>query len=312
MRLFETASGKLIDSPPMRRDTFASARFSADGKLFATTGNGIQVWNATTGLPLIDSVKSPATFKYDSVEFSADGRRLLAAGVGGPKGTWGNTGILDVATGRAIADSHKREGPWRAAHFSPDDLLVVEESSPVRVWNIAPPGEGPAWLADLAEAVSGCVLTKAGTLEVIPDRAKRLTAIRKQVAELPADDRWAQVARWFLAEPRLRTVSPYSSVKVADYVERCVKENTVEKLQEALAASPSEPIVHANFGLKLLELNENERHALVRADCETLLATQLAPQNAAVWQARAKVLTALKRPAEAATAAQTAAEAFKP
>jgi WD40 repeat protein len=312
MRLFETASGKLIDSPPMRRDTFTSARFSADGKLFVTTGNAIQVWNATTGLPLIDPVKPPATFTYDSVEFSADGRRLLAAGIGRSEGKWGNTGMLDAATGAAIADSHKREGPWHAAHFSPDDLLVVEESNPVRVWDIAPPGEGPAWLADLAEAVSGCVLTTAGTLEIIPDRAKRLAALRQRVAELPADDRWAQVARWFLAEPHTRTVSPYSTVRVADYIERCVKENTVEKLQEALAASPADPLAHANFGLKLLELNDSQRHALVRADGETLLATQLAPQNAAVWQARAKVLTALKRPTEAAAATKMAAELSRP
>lgn len=312
MRLFETASGKLIDSPPIRRGTFGRARFSADGKFFATTGDGVQVWNATTGLPMTDPIKAPATFQYDSVEFSADGRRLLAAGIGGPEGTWGNTGILDVATGRPIADSRKAEGPWQAAHFSPDDCLVVEASNPVRVWNVAPPGKGPMWIADLAEAVSGCVLTNAGALEVIPDRAKRLAAIRKQVAELPAEDRWAQIARWFLAEPRTRTISPYSFVKVTDYVERRAKENTFEKLKEAVAASPADAVVHALLGVKLVELGEMEREALVRADGETLLATQLAPQNAAVWQSRAKVLTALKRPAEAAAATKTAQDLARP
>jgi hypothetical protein len=164
----------------------------------------------------------------------------------------------------------------------------------------------------LAEAVSGCVLTSGGTLEVIPDRAKRLAAVRQQVTELPANDRWAQVARWFLAEPPTRTISPYSPVKVADYAERRVKANTLEQLKEALAASPADPVAHALLGTKLVELDESEPHALVRADGETLLATQLAPQNAAVWQARAKVLTALKRPAEAAAAAKIAAELSRP
>jgi hypothetical protein len=311
MRLFETASGKLIESRPIRQVGFGTARFSADGKLFATTANGVQVWNAATGAPLIDPVKAPENFQYEYVEFSADGRRIIAAGIGGPEGTWGNTGMLDVTTGRALADSRTDEGPWRAAHFAPDDSLVVEEANPVRIWDTVPPGKGPAWLADLAEAVSGCVLTSAGTLEVIPDRAKRLAAVRKQVAELPADDRWAQVGRWFLAEPRSRTISPYSPVKVADYVERRLKANTLRQLKEALAASPADPIAHALLGTKLVELDESELHALVRADAETLRATQLAPQNAAVWQARAKVLTALKRPAEAAAATKMAAELSK-
>jgi len=311
MRLFETASGRLVDLRPIGESGFVNARFSADGKLFATGGNGVQVWNAMTGLPLIDPVKAPELMNYDHVEFSADSRRLLAAGRSGPEGSWGTTGIVDVATGRAIADWRADEFSRRAAHFSPDDLLLVEESDPVRVWDIVPPGKGPAWLADLAEAVSGCVLTAAGTLEVIPDRAKRLAAIRKQVAKLPADDRWAQIARWFLAEPRTRTISPYSPVKVADYVERRVKANTLEQLKEALAASPADPIAHALLGVKLVALEESEREALVRADGETLLATQLAPQNVAVWQARAKVLTALKRPAEAAAATKMAADLSK-
>jgi hypothetical protein len=308
MRLFETASGKSIDSPAMRRADFASARFSADGKLLATAGNGVQVWNAASGAPLIDPVKAPERMDYEYVEFSADGRRVLAAGVGGPEGTWGTTGIVDVATGRLITDPRTDEFfSWHAAHFSPDDFLVIEESDPVRVWNVPPPGPGPAWLADLAEAVSGCVLTPAGTLEVLPDRGRRLNAVRKQVAPLPADDRWAQVARWFLTETRARTISPYSAVKVTDYVESRVKENSFAHLKEALAASPSDPIAHANLGVTFLELSDSELYAAVRADNETLLATQLAPKNAAVWQARAKVLTALKRPSEAAAATKMAA-----
>jgi WD40 repeat protein len=307
MRLFETASGKFIDSPAMRRADFVSARFSADGKLLATAGNGVQVWNAATGAPLIDPVKPPEHMDYQHVEFSADGRRLIAAGVGGPENTWGTTAIVDSATGRLIADSRTDEFSWHAAHFSPDDCLLVEESDPVRVWDVAPPGKGPAWLADLAEAVSGCVLTAAGTLEVLPDRGKRINAVRKQVATLPAEDRWAQVARWFLAEPGARTISPYSTVKVADYVKHR-EQGTFAKLKEVLAASPADPVAHANLGVKLLELSDSETYADVQADNETLLATKLAPKNAAVWQARAKVLTGLKRPTEAAAATKMAAE----
>ena len=309
MRLFETTSGKLIDSPPMRKAGFVGARFSSDGKLLATARNGVQVWNSATGAPLINPVKPPERMDYQHVEFSSDGRRVLAAGIGGPEGTWGSTAIVDAATGRLLADARTDEFPRRAAHFSPDGCLLAEETEPVRVSDIAPPGKGPAWLADLAEAVSGCALTAAGTLEVLPDRAKRLAAVREQVEGQPADDRWAQIARWFLAEPRARTISPYSQVKVADYVERRVKANTTEKLKEALAASPAEPLARALLGVKMLT-DSFDPH--VWADGETLLATKLAPENAAVWQARAKVLTTLKRPTEAAAAAKKAAELSKP
>ena len=311
MRLLETASGKLIDSPPMRKTGFVDARFSGDGELLATAGNGVQVWNAAMGAPLIDPVKPPERMYYQRVEFSPDGRRVLAAGSGGPEGTWGLTAIVDAATGRLLADARTDEFGRRAAHFSPDGCLLAEEGEPVRVWDIAPPGKGPAWLADLAEAVSGCALTAAGTLEVLPDRAKRLAAVREQLAKQPADDRWAQVAHWFLAEPRARTISPYSQVKVADYVERRVKGNTIEKLEQALAASPAEPLARALLGVKMLT-DSSDPHALARADGETLSATKLAPENAAVWRARAKVLTTLKRPTEAAAAAKKAADLSKP
>ena len=311
MRLFETTSGKRVDSPPMRKAGFVDARFSDDGKLLATAGNGVQVWNAATGAPLIDPVKPPEHMDYQRVEFSSDSRRVLASGLGGAEGTWGSTAIVDAATGRLLADARIDEFGRRAAHFSPDGCLLTEEGESVRVWDIAPPGKGPAWLADLAEAVSGCALTAAGTLEVLPERAKRLAAVREQLAKQPADDRWAQVARWFLAEPRARTISPYSQVKVADYVERRVKGNAIEKLEEALAASPAEPLARALLGVKMLA-DSPDPHALVRADGETLSATKLAPENAAVWQARAKVLTTLKRPTEAAAAAKKAAELSKP
>ena len=300
MRLFETTSGKRIDSPPMRKADFVDARFvdarfSDDGKLLATARNGVQVWNSATGAPLIDLVKPPERLDYQHVEFSSDGRRVLAAGIGGPEGMFGSTAIVDAATGRLLADARTDEFARRAAHFSPDGCLLAEETEPVRVWDIAPPGKGPAWLADLAEAVSGCALTAAGTLEVLPDRAKRLAVVREQLAKQPADDRWAQLARWLLAEPRARTISPYSQVKVADYVERRVKVNTIEELEEALAASPAEPLARALLGVKMLT-DSRDTHGLDRADGETLSATKLAPENAAVWQARAKVLTTLKRP----------------
>ena len=64
------------------------------------------------GAPLIDPVKPPERMYYQRVEFSPDGRRVLAAGSGGPEGTWGLTAIVDAATGRC---AHRRIRAERGA-----------------------------------------------------------------------------------------------------------------------------------------------------------------------------------------------------
>jgi WD40 repeat protein len=304
--LFETATGREVGT--LREIGMqGQVRFSPDGKLFATSG-AARVWSAETGAPLINPVRPPEHTRFYTVEFSSDGRRLLAAGEFIAKAP-GSKALVDAATGYPLADVTSNSFESVGAYFSPDDLLVVEEMNPVRIWNVPPTGKGPAWLADLAEAVAGCALTTAGTIEVLPDRIERLAAARQAVAKLPPGDRWAQIANWFLAAPAERMISPYSEVKVSSYVQRRIKGNT--KLQEAVLASPADALARARFGVKLLT-DSSDPNASVQADGETLFATLLAPESAAVWQGRAKVLTALKRPGEATAAAKKASELSKP
>jgi WD40 repeat protein len=293
--LFETATGRQVG---ILREIGGEGqvRFSSDGKLFATSGDAARVWSAVTGAPLINAVRPPENMMFTTVEFSSGGRRLLAAGRGLGEATLHCKALLDTATGYPLADVTSNSFEGVSGYFSPDDLLVVEETNPVRIWNIPPTGKGPAWLADIAEAVAGCALTPAGTIEVLPDRIERLVAARQVVAKLPPDDRWAQIANWFLVAPAERMISPYSKVKVSSYVQRRIKGNT--KLQEAVLASPADALARARFGVKLLT-DSSDPKASVQADAETLFATLLTPGSADVWQARAKVLTALKRPGEA-------------
>ena len=300
--LFETATGRQVGT--LREIGMeGQVRFSPDGKLFATSGDAARVWSAETGAPLINPVRPPEHTRFYTVEFSSDGRRLLAAGEFIAKAP-GSKALVDAATGYPLADVNSNSFESVGAYFSPDDLLVVEEMNPVCIWNVPPTGKGPAWLADLAEAVAGCALTPAGTIEVLPDRIERLAAARQAVAKLPPDDRWAQIANWFLAAPAERMISPYSKVKVSSYVQRRIKGNT--KLQEAVLASPADALARARFGVKLLT-DSSDANALVQADAETLFATKLGPENSEVWQDRVKVLEALKRTAEADVAKKNAA-----
>jgi WD40 repeat protein len=305
--LFETATGRQVGI--LRKIGMqGQVRFSSDGKLFATSGDAARVWSAETGAPLINPVRPPEHTMFYTVEFSSDGRHLLAAGefIAGASGskTLGSKALVDAATGYPLADVTSNSFENVGAYFSPDDLLVVEEMNPVRIWNVPPTGNGPAWLADLAEAVAGCALTTAGTIEVLPDRIERLAAARQAVAKLRPDDHWAQIANWFLAVPAERMISPYSKVKVSSYVQRRIKGNT--KLQEAVLASPADALARARFGVKLLT-DSSDPNASVQADGETLFATLLAPGSSEIWQARVKVLEALKRTVEADVAKQKAA-----
>jgi hypothetical protein len=147
-------------------------------------------------------------------------------------------------------------------------------------------------------------LLLAGGAATATSLSGQLPVTRQAVAKLPPDDRWAQIANWFLAVPAERMISPYSKVKVSSYVQRRIKANT--KLQEAVVASPADALARARFGVKLLTDSRNP-NASVQADAETLFATLLAPGNSEVWQARVKVLEALKRTVEADVARQKAA-----
>ena len=39
--------------------------------------------------------------------------------------------------------------------------------------------------------------------------------------------------RWFLADPAMRTISPFSKITVPQYIENRINENTAESLAEA-------------------------------------------------------------------------------
>jgi hypothetical protein len=126
------------------------------------------------------------------------------------------------------------------------------------------------------------------------------------IADLPNhDDPWEKVGRWFVADPEARSVAPFSDVKVSAYVKRRIEGGMVDGLQDALLASPENPIVRARCGLQSLAPDKSPGdESNIKADQETLLATLLAPDNAEVWRARVCVLEALKRPEEARAAKQ--------
>jgi hypothetical protein len=77
-------------------------------------------------------------------------------------------------------------------------------------------------------------------------------------------------------------------------------------IEEALRASPADPLARARHGLMSLEEDKHIPNLRERADHESLFATMLSPDQARVWQARAKVLATLRRAPEACAATRQA------
>ncbi len=108
--------------------------FSPDGTRIATTGSDgtARIMNADTGRELrVFPGRRPIGTGTYSVEWSADGKRLLAFGKSGAR-------IWDVASGRQLARTQNAPGPGGAAAWSPDGTQILTEggAGPL-VWNAA-------------------------------------------------------------------------------------------------------------------------------------------------------------------------------
>jgi hypothetical protein len=96
----------------------------------------------------------------------------------------------------------------------------------------------PKWLLLLAKTLSGQVLSHEGVLQDRKtDQAGTISLVREELDRAPADDPWAEWGRWFLADPFTRTISPYSRLTMAEYIDNRLKEHTDESLALARRAA---------------------------------------------------------------------------
>lgn len=304
--------------PPLPSKFAGGLAFSPDSRRFVTLRG--QLWDAKTGRSLLDPIKPPADGSFDTVEFSADSARLIFSG----KRALGDKSfalICDAASGIELWRAEREEafGASLATHLTPDGCLLVIDSDPTEIWDIAPPGKAPAFLADVAEVASGLRLSDAGAIKPLPEAVTERARLRKQVSGVSADNRWARIVRWFLAEPPERASSPYARVESARTNAAQLPDGTFESLRWTIRARPDDALAQAALGLA--SLTRPARSRSESEDCEpcrieanyaTSLATLLAPKHPEVWRARAEVLTALGRSAEASAASEKAAALTMP
>jgi dipeptidyl aminopeptidase/acylaminoacyl peptidase len=311
-RLWDAATGKPIGKTMKHEGSVLSAQFSPDNQrvLTATGDNTARLWDAATGEQIGEPMKHEGPVL--SAQFSPDGRRVLTASGDNTARLW------DATTGEQIAEP-MRHGNWViSAQFSPDGQQVVTASfdNTACLWDdptitSKDTAEDMLLLADLAEATCGVALQTSGQTEILslltPEHAR---ATRDKIAARYAGPSskltpLQRLMKWSVSERRSRTISPFSELTVAEWIENRITKGTLDGLRAAIEVDPANPRLAGNFGRRLADCAvekgtdpDEARRERGEADFQTRRALKLAPDNDEVKKLRAEVVNLLQLSSE--------------
>jgi WD40 repeat protein len=306
-QVWNAATGQAIGEP-MRHDGWVySAQFSTDGQWVVTASKDktARVWDAAAGKAIGEPMRHGNAVR--SAQFSADGQRVVTA-------SWDKTArVWDAATGKAIGEPMRHEDAVNSAQFSANGQRMVTASldKTAQVWDVPAIGnqdtsDDVLLLADLAEAACGSVLQTSGQAETLkPFPPDQVSATRQKIAAkferkttglTPIE----RLLKWSVADPRRRTISPFSQLTVPEWIENRIKEGTFDSFRAAMQVDPANALLIAHFGLALAKLAVTEttdpndaRRARAEADYQTHRAVKLASDNAEVRNLRTEVVQLL-------------------
>jgi eukaryotic-like serine/threonine-protein kinase len=230
-RVWDAQTGQPLTESLKHNGIVRVAQFSPDGTRIVTASwdSTARVWDAQTGQPLTETLNHNGVVL--SAEFSPDGKRIVTASRDSTARVW------DAQSGQPLTEPLQHNAEVSSAEFDPDGKRIVTGSSDgtARVWDVvSAQSRCPDWLLQLAEAVSGQVLNKQGLLEETKlNRAEAIKQIRQKTSRELDVDELVVWGRWFLSDPAMRTISPYSKLTVPEYIENRIKENTPDSLAEA-------------------------------------------------------------------------------
>jgi WD40 repeat protein/serine/threonine protein kinase len=277
-RIWDANTGKPVTEPLKHGAAVYMADFSPDGSQIVTASAAAEarLWDARTGNLLTEPLRHADTLYC--ARFSPDGKWIVTASWDGTARLW------DSAKGQLLSESLRHSGPVWTARFSPSGqrLVIASADGIARIWDIAPShGRHPDWLPRLAEAVSGRTLNPNGVLETISsNRAEALDRIRKELAEQHDKDEWCNWGQWLLGDRSTRTVSPFSSITIADYIEKKVKVNTPDSITELEQFAYGDP----QLAKQISQARETLQPAFAPAkQAEALMSKGNAQARAAQW-----------------------------
>jgi WD40 repeat protein len=311
-QLWDASSGKRIGEPMRHQGAVHAAQFSPNGQRVVTASEDrtAQLWDARSG----EAVGEPINHEscLDSAQFSPDGQQVITASEDKTARLW------DATTGKAIREPMKHDGAVWSAQFSVDGQRVVTASSDglAQVWDIPTitrkdSADDLNLLADLAEATGGLAFQTLGQTEILnvltPERAiaTREKILAKFVGSSSNLTPLQRLMKWSASEQRSRTISPFSEVTIAEWVENKIKDRILDDLRAAVEIDPINARLAAHFGEALADYAHAKgtdparaARALAEADFQTRRALDFAPRCDEVKELRAKVAQLLNPPSD--------------
>ena len=275
-----------------------------------------RLWDALSGKPIGEPMQQHG--KINSAQFSPDGQRVVTASRDITEvALEDNTARLwDAQSRKPIGEPMQHEDGVFSAQFSPDGQRVVTASfdHTARLWDVPTLSskdketpEDVLLLAELAEATGRLALQNSGQAElrnVLP--AKQVTATLEKIAakfRTPYSTLTPlqRFLNWSVSERGSRTISPFSALTIAEWVENRITDGTRDSLRAAIQVDPANARLTAHFGKALadhaLEKKtdpDEARRDRGEADFQTRRALKLAPDNDEVKKLRAEVANLLK------------------
>jgi WD40 repeat protein/serine/threonine protein kinase/tetratricopeptide (TPR) repeat protein len=206
-----------------------AAHFSPDSRRIVTTSGPAWVWDVATGQLLGRPLRHDQLVRW--AMFTPDGTSILTASPDKTARLW------DADAGLVLADPFPHSGPVSQASIGSAGrrMATASEDGSARIWDLTPDTQTyPSWLPELAEAISGQLLTREGRLEPTTiRRTEIINATRNRLEEAREPNFWDTWGLWFLADPLARTISPFSKQTTKMYIEKRITEGTPASLLEA-------------------------------------------------------------------------------
>jgi hypothetical protein len=136
----------------------------------------------------------------------------------------------------------------RSAQFSPDGQRVVTASDEetAQVWDVPVAAVPvPIWFIEWAESIGGRRFDLQGTDVTVP--AAEEGQWREKLAAQMDISFFTRLARRVESDVNTRSISPYSSITVPEYVKRRIEENTLWSLRQAVKLSPTNALAFARL-----------------------------------------------------------------
>jgi dipeptidyl aminopeptidase/acylaminoacyl peptidase len=254
-KVWDARTGKLVGRPLRHLRTVQSVAFSPDGRqiLTASLDHTARLWDALTSEPLTSPLEHDEGV-WNAV-FSPDGKRIVTAAGDGTARLW------DAKSGLPLSDPLVHPGTVRMARFSSDGqrLATVTQApdAATRIWQVPEAALPiPAWLPELAEAVAGLAMGPHGTTRLISEN--EFAELKERAASFDGQGAFHRLARWMFADRNSRTISPFQSETVSEYVQRRIAENTSASLEEAVLLDPANGIALARLAAAVAPTNPEE------------------------------------------------------